>query len=231
MNSRTVIYKHVPSTSELAQRLNPPKTITRADRLNRLLLAVTIFATTVAVGCGLLIKGAWLPKQGTGLVGLSFLSIALLAWIVSVVTDIAQGAGTLLNPAKELAEQFDRDVAMERQLLPCLQAIPAAILMARHQKLELQLFAWEKWLDIARLMGLLGPPLIFIGKATFGRLISSGDVWNIEIIVSAFLTGVLIGSISFRSGMKRLHRVSSLLKHAGEQRQATVQKRRMAKHR
>ena len=89
------------------------------------MLGVIIFAGIVIVGGVVLIKSKWLPKHETGLVGLRFMNVA-----VSVVIDLIQGVGTILNPAKELAEQFDRDMAMESQLLPSVQAIAVAVLAA-----------------------------------------------------------------------------------------------------
>ena len=226
MNDDEVVYKCLPPISELVNILKPQKKISHLDRWKQVLLEVIIFAVIIMFGCVLFMKLALLPKRETGFVGLIFTGVAMLAWMVSVVIEIFQGAGILLNPANELAEQFDRDMAMELRLLPRFRAIPATVLMARHQSIELQLQAWEKWLDTVRFMGLLGPPFIFVVRGAFGKLVPLSGAWTIEIMVSAFLTGVMLGAISFRSGMKRLHRISSLLKRSAELRQARELPRR-----
>jgi len=226
MDDGKIIYKRLPPTSDLVELLTLPRKKTRWYKWNRILLRVIILAFIAMIICVGLIKSDWLPKHEAGLLSISFMGIAIFAWLASVLIDIVQSGGTLLKPAKELAEQFDRDMARETQLLPSLQAIPVAVLTARHQRLESQLQAWEKWLDAARLMGLLGPPFIFLGKGIFGNIIPLNGAWIIEVFVSAFLTGVLLGAISFRSGMKSLHRVSSLLKRSSEQHQAALSGRR-----
>lgn len=226
------MYKLLPTTRELVGKLKRPKASTKEAKWNRVLLIVMLFgAIVIAVAWAMVKWWDWMPTRPTGYVAISAIGVVLFAWLISVVIDGIQIIKIAANPAGDLADQFDCDTAMEKELLWNFRAIPAHVLQTRHLRLEWQLLVWDKWLDAARLTGLLGPPFIFVAKGIFGSLGVAIVPLNIEILVSAALTGVFIGALSMRSGMRRLHRVSYLLKRASEQQKYRPRERRVGQRR
>lgn len=210
--SKVIMYKQLPTTRALSQALKPSKKMSGTAKFNRI-LTITMICGVIAIAIAWLsIEWNWTSKKVTGYAAISSLGIIFIAWSISILIDLIQSIGMFSNPSGELADQFDNDVEIEHQLISKFRAIPPHILLSRHHRLELQLSVWEKWLDTARLMGLLGPPLIFMGKEYLGTL----GTMRVETMIAATLTGVLIGAILMRSGMRRLQRVSYLLKRASE---------------
>jgi hypothetical protein len=72
---------------------------------------------------------------------------------------------------------------------------------------------------------MLGPPLVVVVNGVIGKYVAKNGPWSIEVMVTAALTGMLIGSISVRAGIKRLQWVSYLLHSVAEQRQRVPQQR------
>jgi hypothetical protein len=211
------MYHRMPSTHELLDLLKLPKRLTAWDKRNRILTWVMAGGFFVMFVCWALVRYDLVEKRPTALVAFSSLGVTAIAWVLIVFIDVLRAVPSLLDPATEMAIQFDLEFEIENQLVPLFRSIPAAIVLARHERLEWQLARWEKWLDVARLMGMLGPPLIFVGNGLVGKSMMASLSPSLEVYVSAALTGMLVGAIALRSGIRRLQWVSYLLKRAGEQ--------------
>lgn len=209
-------FRHLPSTEEFLDLLKMPELQSRWDKRNRLLTWVMLLAIVAVAACWGLIELGLIPKRPGAWVALGSLSVVMIAWIVAVVVDVLRTVPSLRDPAKEMATQFDLECRIENEILPKLRLLPVEVLAERHRRLEWQLARWEKWLDVARLMGMLGPLVIFVGNGLLGRSVWSHMGMTLELFVSAALTGMLIGAISLRAGIRRLQRVSYVLRRASE---------------
>ena len=141
-----------------------------------------------------------------------------ITWIVVTLWDVWKVIRSLTGPSKFMALQLDRQYARERDLVARFGAIPHAVLIGQHRRLEDYLTVWEKWLDVARIFGLLGTALVLMLK---------GDALGIpvavrqyaEIYVSAAVIGVLCGALIIRTGIRDLQQILAALKTISSQKE------------
>jgi hypothetical protein len=134
----------------------------------------------VIFGCWLLVRYDLVAKRPTALVALSSLGIATLAWMLTMLIDVVRTVPSLFDPAAEMARQFDIEVKIENDFLPKFRSLPITVLSARHKRLEWQLARWEKWLDAARLLGALGPPLYLLVMDYSGRFLQKTALYPLK---------------------------------------------------
>jgi hypothetical protein len=221
------MYKPLPSTIELLQALKPKKDEEgKVAKISRALLKLMGGGFFVCAFVYAAIKLGWTPPKPAAYVGIASSSVVFIAWVAVVLMDVYQNFYILVNPAKEMSDQLDREMAVEDALVLELSDTPTQIIIDRQQRLDLQIALWEKSIDVVRLVTLLGPPLILLVRQFPGIPETPS---YIESIFSAALTGVLFGSFVLRSCMRRFHRLSHVLKRVSEQN--SRQKARNRRHR
>lgn len=132
--------------------------------------------------------------------------------VLSIIKD-----GIFQNPAQRMASEIDAESEVELQFMQTFGWISTPALLARYQLIEEQLASREKWLSVARWLGVISAAFIVLsGELGLSVNISS---W-IKICMSALLAGFAVGAILVLSGSAELKRLSIILKKMGERRQA-----------
>lgn len=208
------MYKQLPETRELIELTNPLQKPTKMKKFGDVLNFLLVMGLLILVIVALMFLLRAPYAESAAFVALTFVCIVLVLWIIFCLLEIFFGIGNLFNFDQKFGDKLDEKCTLELELLNNFRAIPRGVLLSRHNRLELEMSIWEKWLDVARLFGLLLPLSIIVGK------IYLNTEWfvKIEVLLAAFLIGVILGAVMIRSVLKKLHRVSYLLKSAGEQR-------------
>jgi hypothetical protein len=114
-----------------------------------------------------------------------------------------------------IASKVDGEYAQEAELAARLERLPSKSLKECLTRLESHVAALEKWIDVARIICLLGPAAVVLVNLGYFKLpVPVHDY--VQIVVSAAVVGVLFGAVQLRSGLLPFQRVGFALKIALE---------------
>lgn len=160
----------------------------------------------------------WWSRELLSNASLICLLIMWITWIVVTLWDVWKLIRSLTSPSKFMAQQLDRQYFRERDLVARFRAIPNAVLIGQYRRLDAYLIVWEKWLDIARIFGLLGTALVLMLKGDALGLPMAVRQYA-EIYVSATVIGVLSGALIVRTGIRDLQQILAALKTISAQKE------------
>ncbi|HZV63361.1 MAG TPA: hypothetical protein VFG03_00410 [Telluria sp.] len=210
MNER---FTSLPSTEEMLEvvgRRSAPKSRSKPGRMARMLRwASLIFLVGIVVCTAMNIQ---LPETAKILALVSW-ALYLVIWIGELVADMIRNRDIMLNPAGVIARQLDAQYLQEVELVERLDLIPLSVIDARLGRVEAQLAALEKWIDVTRLFWLIGPAAVLLAKVGPLQLPATGQEL-VQAVAAALVIGTAAGAVSMRSGIRKLQRIACVLKMA-----------------
>ncbi len=208
-------FQIMPTFEELLDCLNAPEAKPKRSQARRIFHGLFLFSLFVTLTIWALIFFKVGISNEVAYVGIGAVVVASVSWAADLALSISKQRDIFLNPAKILTRDLDVEHSRERFLARQLVNFGGEVLATRLNRLESQLHVHEKWIDITRLVGLLGPAMLFATKYIGWE----GPIQDtIQWIGGAFLSGSILGSILLRSGLRRMQRVGFVLKMAAETR-------------
>lgn len=169
-----------------------------------------------------------LPRP-LAILGVASLAVCVVMILFIPFFDAIRNREMYMHPSRYLAGQLDEHLQREMALADRLKSIPRAALLEQHVRIESQSNALEKWIDIARVIWLLGPVVVLLFQSGFQ--VSDGTSKDIQMIAAALSVGVLIGALQMRAGMLGLHRLACTFKIAIERSKAPLAPRKVSRKR
>lgn len=207
-------YVSLPSTRDMLNYLTVEGTSADASTRIEKGLRITAWGTLAVLGGALCY--ALMVEKPPRLLGILAIACMVLFILLSVVVCPLLAAirqkDMFVCPGRFLATQLDTHLARETALAARLKAIREPDLTERLLRVDSQINALEKWIDVARVMWLLGPLVVLLFKSGFHVSDSAHEM--IQMCATAGTVGILMGAAQMRVGIRDLQRVSFALKIA-----------------
>lgn len=145
---------------------------------------------------------AWIP--------FALMPMTLLAYIVVEAWSRRNIVG---KPENHLLVWLDGRFADEITVAGVLAKESLFELKCMRERLEAELQARERWLDVLKPFSILVPALLILASSDSFSLPDAAQK-TFKVFGAAWLSGLSIGAISLYSGLPKLRRLSSTLQHA-----------------
>jgi hypothetical protein len=203
------IYSEIPSLQKLAEQLQQGSAAGKRKKiLTYALLVVGCVLLLFVVITGIAYHLFPLKLPILSVLGTIFGVLAVLTFVVAIVTESFRVVKALLNPAITL----DKQIEAEEGLVCKLVGVPADLLLEKRERLNLEITILDRRVKSTRLFGLFVAAIVvaatFFDKGITGRIIQ---------VTGLMLVGLYGGAIALGRGTEALHRVAYVLKKATEQ--------------
>ncbi len=203
----------MPTYEELLAHLNAPDALTQQSKAQKVFYGIYLSAWFVVITIWAMIFLKADVSLNVAYLGLGAVVVASVCWIVDLAFSVLKHRDIFLNPARVLTRELDAEHSRERLLARQLAHFDNAVLTARLNRFESQLQVHERWMDITRLVGLLGPALFLTTKYMgWDDAVQNTLQW----IGGAFFAGAIMGALLLRSGLRKMHRIAFVLRTASE---------------
>lgn len=157
----------------------------------------------------------WLGRTPFPILAVFVTSLVAVAssFVIEFWIDVRQNKDMFLDPARQIARSIDNQYVEECELAIRLARLPATEINEHLGRIEAHVAALEKWIDVTRLVLLLGPAVLILMKFWKSSTPTIAHDFA-QLAISAAVAGALFGAIQLRSGLLRLTRVACTLRIA-----------------
>lgn len=221
-------YQHIPTTSELLDAIKVRRTPSKWDRWIWGAVWTGVGSVFISLVCIGLAHFKWFGKDILMWALIPLLTVMVVASATIFVLSTAKNIGVFQHPAKGMASDIDLESDIKFQFMKNFGQIPTVALLERHHHIEDHLASREKWLHVARWMGVISAAVIVLS----GEFIGNADISSwIKTCVTLVLVGFALGAISIHVGITELKRLSFVLRKLGEHRQTDEMRRKQKRRR